>query len=97
MNHLEQLISEWLEFKGFFVRRNVKVGKLQHGGHAGELDVVAYHPDTKCVLHIEPSIDSYDWAKREHSSKRSSKSEESTSFPKYFLGSIRTQRLNSGL
>ncbi len=34
-NHLEQLISEWLEFKGYFVHRNVKVGKLAHGGHAG--------------------------------------------------------------
>ncbi len=65
MNHLEQLIFEWLEFKGYFVRRNVKVGKLKHGGYAGELDIVAYHPDTKRVLHIEPSIDSHIWAKRE--------------------------------
>jgi len=27
-NHLEQLIGEWLEHQGYFVRRNVKVGKL---------------------------------------------------------------------
>jgi len=32
-NHLEQLVAEWLEFKGYFVRRNVKVGKLPRGGH----------------------------------------------------------------
>ena len=32
MNHLEQLIVEWLEFNGYFVRRNVKVSKLSQGG-----------------------------------------------------------------
>jgi hypothetical protein len=26
-NYLEQLIAEWYEHKGFFVRRNVLVGK----------------------------------------------------------------------
>ena len=35
-NHLEQLISEWLEFRGYFVRRNVKVGKLWPGGQTKE-------------------------------------------------------------
>lgn len=52
-NHLEQLISEWPEFKGFFVRRNVRVGKLAGGGYEGELDIVAYHPQDKSALHIE--------------------------------------------
>lgn len=64
-NHLEQLISEWLEFKGYFVRRNVKVGKLAHGGHEGELDIVAYHPVENHLFHIEPSIDAHTWQKRE--------------------------------
>jgi len=64
-NHLEQLISEWLEFKGYFVRRNVKVGKLAHGGHEGELDIVAYHPIDNHLIHIEPSIDAHTWKKRE--------------------------------
>ena len=64
-NHLEQLVSEWLEFKGYFVRRNVKVGKLAHGGHEGELDIVAYHPIDNHLLHIEPSIDAHTWQKRE--------------------------------
>jgi len=27
VNHLEQLISEWLEHDDYFVRRNVKVGR----------------------------------------------------------------------
>ena len=65
MNHLEQLISEWLQFKGYFVRTNIKVGPLKHGGHAGELDVVAYNPKTNRILHVEPSLDSHDWATRE--------------------------------
>ena len=64
-NHLEQLVAEWLEYKGYFVRRNVKVGKLPRGGHEGELDVVAYHPVDNHLLHIEPSIDAHTWAKRE--------------------------------
>lgn len=64
-NHLEQLVSEWLEFKGYFVRRNVKVGKLPHGGHECKLDVVAYHPIDNHLMQIEPSIDSHTWVKRE--------------------------------
>ncbi len=64
-NHLEQLISEWLEFKGYFVRRNVKVGKLAHGGHESELDIVAYHPVDNHLLQVEPSIDAHPWEKRE--------------------------------
>ena len=64
-NHLEQLITEWLEFKGYFVRRNIKVGKLSHGGFEGELDIVAYHPVENHLLHVEPSIDAHTWTKRE--------------------------------
>ena len=42
-NYLEQLIAEWYEYQGVFVRRNVLVGKLPRGGHECELDVVAFH------------------------------------------------------
>jgi hypothetical protein len=65
MNHLEQLVAEWLEFKGYFVRRNARVGKLARGGFEGELDVVAFHPKTKHVLHVEPSTYAGPWHKRE--------------------------------
>lgn len=34
MNHLGQLVSEWYEFHGYFVRRNVAVGKRPIGGLA---------------------------------------------------------------
>jgi hypothetical protein len=69
-NHLEQLISEWLEFKGYFVRRNVKVGKLRHGGYEGELDIVGYHPIDNHLIQVEPSIDAHTWKKREERFKK---------------------------
>jgi hypothetical protein len=65
VNHLEQLIAEWLEFNGYFVRRNVRVGLLTHGGHEGELDVVGFHPETQHLLHVEASTDAHTWTRRE--------------------------------
>lgn len=65
-NHLEQLVAEWLEFTGYFVRRNVKVGRLKHGGWKCELDIVAYRYKDNRLLHIEPSMDANTWAKREY-------------------------------
>ena len=43
-NYLEQLVAEWLEYQGYFVRRNVLVGKRAAGGYECELDVVAFNP-----------------------------------------------------
>lgn len=65
MNHLEQLTAEWYEYSGYFVRRNIRVGKRPNGGYDCELDVVAFHPGTKHLIHIEPSMDAHPWAKRE--------------------------------
>jgi hypothetical protein len=65
MNHLEQLVCEWYEYKGYFVRRNVHVGKRGNGGWECELDVVAFNPKTKHLVHIEPSMDANSWEKRE--------------------------------
>jgi hypothetical protein len=64
MNFLEQLTAEWLEYQGYFVRRNVLVGKRPRGGHECELDVVGFHPTLKRLRHIEPSMDSNTWAER---------------------------------
>jgi hypothetical protein len=64
-NFLEQLVAEWYEFNGFFVRRNVKVGRRANGGYDGELDIVAFHPLKKCLIHIEPSMDADPWHERE--------------------------------
>jgi len=63
-NHLEDLVAEWLEFNGYFVRKSVLVGKRELGGFDGELDVVGLHPRTKHLLHIECSLDAIGWAKR---------------------------------
>jgi hypothetical protein len=65
MSHLEDLICEYYEWQGYIIRRNVKVGRLSHGGWEGELDIIAYHPKTHDLLHLEPSIDAESWSKRE--------------------------------
>jgi len=70
MNHLEQLIFEWLELKGYFVRHNINVGKLGHGGHEMELDILAYHPKDNHLLQIEPSLDAHTWEIRERRYKK---------------------------
>jgi hypothetical protein len=65
MNHLEQLTAEWYEFRGYFVRRNVQVGRRLKGGYECELDVVAYCPNRQHLVHVEPSMDANTWAVRE--------------------------------
>lgn len=65
-NHLEELLAEWYEFQGFFVRRNVLVGPRPKGGYECELDVVAFHPSERRLVHLEPSLDADSWDRREH-------------------------------
>lgn len=64
-NFLEELLAEWYEYKGYFVRKNVNVGKRAKGGYECELDIVAFNPSTKHLVHIEPSMDADSWAVRE--------------------------------
>jgi hypothetical protein len=64
-NHLEQLISEFYEYRGYFIRRNILVGKREKGGHECELDIVAFHPQKKHLVHLEPSLDADSWETRE--------------------------------
>lgn len=64
-NFLEELVSEWYEYKGYLIKRNVKVGKSEKGGYEGEIDIVGYNPITKHLVHIETSMDADSWAKRE--------------------------------
>ncbi len=64
-NHLEQLAAEWYEYRGYFVRRNVRVGRRAQGGHEGELDIVAFDPRKVALVHIETSGDADSWAERE--------------------------------
>jgi hypothetical protein len=65
VNYLEELIAEWYEYQGYFVRRNIPVARRAKGGYECELDVVAYHPVRKHLVHLEPSMDADSWATRE--------------------------------
>lgn len=71
MNTYEQLIAEWLTIRGYIVVVNEKVGRryldpnVSSGGWSGELDVVGWNPKTDDLVHYEPSLDAYSWAKRE--------------------------------
>jgi hypothetical protein len=64
-NHLEDLVAEWYQFQGYFVRRNIQVGRRAKGGYDCELDIVAFHPKLKRLIHVEPSLDANTWEKRE--------------------------------
>ena len=65
MNHLEQLVSEWLQYNGYFVRVSVPIGPRLKGGFEGELDVVGLNVLKKHLLHVECSLDSLSKEKRE--------------------------------
>ena len=64
-NYLEQLAVEWYEFRGYFVRRNVPVGRGEEGGHEAELGVVAVDPAAGRIVHVEASMDAHSWDVRE--------------------------------
>jgi hypothetical protein len=65
MSHLESLIAEYLEWQGYLIRQNLKVGRRAKGGWEMELDVIGYHPKQNKIAHYEPSIDALGWAARE--------------------------------
>lgn len=65
MNHLERLIYQYYEWQGYIVRANSLVGRRSNGGYECELDIVAYHPETEHLVHIEPSLDADTWKRRE--------------------------------
>ena len=64
MNFLEQLVTEWYAYQGYYVRPNVKFGKRLRGGYEGEMDVVAFNPEDRTLVHVETSSDSDSWEER---------------------------------
>ena len=60
----------FLQILGYFIRRNVNVGKLGRGGYECELDIVGCHPAKKHLVHIKPSVDGNSWAEREKRYRR---------------------------
>jgi len=67
---MEELVAEWYEYKGYLVKRNERVGRRVAGGWEGELDVVAFDPKTKHIIHVETSSDADSWAGREERFKK---------------------------
>ncbi|MGE3528148.1 MAG: hypothetical protein AB7G54_01830 [Methyloceanibacter sp.] len=65
MNHLEQLVAEWLQYNEYFVRTSVQVGPRDHGGYEGELDVIGLHLARNHLVHIECSLDADSGPKRQ--------------------------------
>ena len=65
MSHLESLIVEYLDWQGYLVRRNTKVGRVKHGGWEMELDVIGFNPHSGDLVHYEPSVDAHTWETRE--------------------------------
>jgi hypothetical protein len=66
-NFLEELVAEWLEYNGYLVKRNERVGRRAQGGYEGELDVVAFNPKKKRLIHVETSQNADSWENREKS------------------------------
>lgn len=63
-NYLEQMAYEWFDFKGYIVKSNVFVDRRPNGGYNAELDIVAFHPVTRDLVHLEASMDAQSWADR---------------------------------
>lgn len=63
-NYLVELVSEWYEFQGFLVRRNVSIKRSDRSGPV-RLDVLALHPAQNLIVHVEASMDSDSWQMRE--------------------------------
>ena len=64
MNFLEQLVAEWYEYNHYFVRTNIRIGRRLSGGYDGEIDIAAFQPKDKSLLHIETSTDNETWNHR---------------------------------
>ena len=84
-NHLEDLVAQWYQFQGYFVRRKVQVGKRLRGGYECELDVVAFQPAERRLIHIEPSLDSDSWERREERYRKNLNEFQLPQFLKSFL------------
>lgn len=59
MNYLEQLVSEWYQYQGCFVKTNVRItnGKTKSVRH--ELDVMAYNYKTNECFHVEATTSTH--------------------------------------
>lgn len=61
MSWLEQLVREYYEVQGYWVRTNVRFGPRERGGYAGEADVLAFQREGSVLVHIEASMGAESW------------------------------------
>ena len=64
MNHVESLIAEWYRYQKYLVCANVRTRKGKRGGWQRELDVLAYRPKDRLLVHIEANPSADTWAVR---------------------------------
>lgn len=57
MNFLEELVAEWYSYQGYLITTNRKFGRRPNGGYEGEIDVLAWGPRERRLIHIECSTD----------------------------------------
>ena len=65
MNFLEQLIAEWYAYQDYLVLTNINFGKRLKGGYEGEIDIIAFDPKKKTLVHLETSSDADSWKERQ--------------------------------
>jgi hypothetical protein len=65
VEYLEQIATEWYEYQGYFVHRDLWIGLQSDGTYECELDIVAFHPMRHHLVQIETSLDLLDWTARE--------------------------------
>jgi hypothetical protein len=63
-------MAEYYDWRGYLVKRNIKVDRLAKGGWGMELDIIAYHPLDEHLIHAEPSLDADSWETRERRFKK---------------------------
>lgn len=65
MEYLQRLAVEWYEYQGYFVHTDLWVGLESDGSRECELDLVAFHPTRRHLVHLEPSFDLLEWSERD--------------------------------
>jgi hypothetical protein len=64
-NFLEQVVAECYEYKAILFAEMNLFKRRAKGGYECELDIVAFHPEKKHLIHIKPTTDSSSWENRE--------------------------------
>lgn len=64
MAWLEQLVQEYYDIQGYWVRTNVNYGPGRRGGYSGDADVLAFEPHNRVLVHLEVSMGAEKWEEK---------------------------------